>query len=120
METEHGKLVKAKDAIESSTNDSKLILQRLKDELENQEKEIRDKESRIHRLEVLSAIYRASKFFGGILIGFGIFFIIWAVGIFTNVIDLGEVNTNSTLLVIFLLIGAILSIISGIFHLEKS
>jgi len=120
METEHGKLVKAKDAIESTTNDSKIILQRLKDELENQEKEIRDKESRIHRLEVLSAIYRASKFFGGILIGFGIFFIIWTVGIFTNVIELGEVNTNSTLLVVFLLIGAILSIISGIFHLEKS
>ncbi|MFW9822614.1 MAG: hypothetical protein ACFFE4_06750, partial [Candidatus Thorarchaeota archaeon] len=120
MEAEHGKLVKAKEAIETSTNDSKLILQQLKEELENQEKEIRDKESRIHRLEVLSAIYRASKFFGGILIGFGIFFIIWAVGIFFNVIDLGEVNFNSFLIVIFLLIGAILSIISGIFHLEKS
>ncbi|MHA2036053.1 MAG: hypothetical protein ACW972_02500 [Promethearchaeota archaeon] len=120
MDSEHGKLVKAKEAIETSTNDSKLILQQLKEELENQEKEIRDKESRIHRLEVLSAIYRASKFFGGILIGFGIFFIIWAVGIFANVIDLGEVNINSFLIVLFLLIGAILSIISGIFHLEKS
>ncbi|MHA1932960.1 MAG: hypothetical protein ACW96X_10490, partial [Promethearchaeota archaeon] len=118
METEHGKLVRAKEAIENSTNDSKLILQQLKEELENQEKEIRDKESRIHRLEVLSAIYRASKFFGGILIGFGIFFIIWAVGILTNIIDLGDLN--SFLMVIFLLIGAILSIISGIFHLEKS
>ena len=120
MGTEHEKLLKAKEAIENSTNDSKLLLQQLKEELKNQEKEIRDKESRIHRIEVLSAIYRASKFFGGILIGFGIFFIIWAVGIFTNVIDLGEVNINSFLIVIFLLIGAILSIISGIFHLEKS
>ncbi len=120
MEIEHGKLVKAKEAIDSSTNDSKIILLQLKEELKNQEKEIRDKESRIHRLEVLSAIYRASKFFGGILIGFGIFFIIWAIGIFANVIDLGEVNINSFLIVIFLLIGAILSIISGIFHLEKS
>jgi len=120
MEIDHGKLVKAKEAIDISTNDSKIILLQLKEELENQEKEIRDKESRIHRLEVLSAIYRASKFFGGILIGFGIFCLIWAVGIFVNVIDLGEVNVNSFLIVIFLLIGAILSIISGIFHLEKS
>ena len=118
VEIDHGKLVKAKEAIESSTIDSKAILLRLKEELDNQEKEIRDKESRIHRLEVLSAIYRASKVFGGILIGFGIFFIIWAAGIFANVIDLGEVN--SFLIVIFLLIGAVLSIISGIFHLEKS
>ena len=76
IETDHEKLSKAKEAIESSTNDSRAILQKLKVELENQEKEIRDKESRIHRLEVLSAIYRASKFFGGILIGIGIFFII--------------------------------------------
>ncbi|MHA2185874.1 MAG: hypothetical protein ACXAAI_12845, partial [Promethearchaeota archaeon] len=76
--------------------------------------------SRIHRLEGLSAIYRASKFFGGILIGVGIFFIIWTIGIFINAIDLGEMNVNNLLMVIFLLIGACLSIISGIFHLEKS
>ena len=73
-EADHEKLSKAKEAIENSTNDSRVILQRLKVELESQEKEIRDKESRIHRLEVLSAIYRASKFFGGILIGMGVFF----------------------------------------------
>ncbi len=120
MELDHEKLKKAKEAIESSTNDSRNILQQLKEELENQEKEIRDKESRIHRLEILSAIYRASKFFGGILIGAGIFFIIWAIGVFFNAIELGEVNINSFLMVVFLLIGAVLSIISGIFHLEKS
>ena len=120
MEADHEKLSKAKEAIETSTNDSRVILQQLKEELEKQEKEIRDKESRIHRLEVLSAIYRASKFFGGILIGIGIFFAIWAVGIFINVIDLGDINLNTFLMVIFLLIGGILSIISGIFHLEKS
>jgi chromosome segregation ATPase len=120
VEIDHGKLVKAKEAIEISTNDSKTIFLQLKEELENQEKEIRDKESRIHRLKVLSAIYRASKFFGGILIGFGIFCLIWAAGIFVNIIDLGEPNINSSLIVIFLLIGAILSILSGIFHLEKS
>ncbi len=117
-EQEHEKLTKAKEAIESSTNDARLILQKLKIELESQEKEIRDKESRIHRLEVLSAIYRASKFFGGILIGMGIFFIIWALGVFYNVVDLG--NLNNFVMGLFLLIGAILSIISGIFHLEKS
>jgi chromosome segregation ATPase len=118
LETDQEKLSKAKEAIESSTNDSRTILQKLKIELESQEKEIRDKESRIHRLEVLSAIYRASKFFGGILIGVGIFFIIWAMGVFFNIIDLG--NLNSYLMGLFLLIGAIVSIISGIFHLEKS
>ena len=120
MESDHEKLIKAKEAIESSTNDSRVILQQLKEELENQEKEIRDKESRIHRLEILSAIYRASKFFGGILIGAGIFFLIWSIGIFFNAIDLGDANINTFLMVIFLLVGAILSIISGIFHLEKS
>ncbi len=118
MEAEHEKLNKAKEAIDSSTNDSRVILQKLKIELENQEKEIRDKESRIHRLEVLSAIYRASKFFGGVLIGMGIFFIIWALGMIFNFIDLGDVN--NFIMSLFLLIGASLSIISGIFHLEKS
>ncbi|MHA2130079.1 MAG: coiled-coil domain-containing protein, partial [Promethearchaeota archaeon] len=120
MEVDHEKLVKAKEAIDNSTNESRVIFQQLKVELQNQEEEIRDKESRIHRLEVLSAIYRASKFFGGILIGVGIFSIIWTTGIFINVIDLGDVNVNTFLIVIFLLIGACLSIISGIFHLEKS
>jgi chromosome segregation ATPase len=118
LESDHEKLSKAKEAIENSTNDSRAILQKLKIELENQEKEIRDKESRIHRLEVLSAIYRASKFFGGILIGIGVFFIIWSVGVFLNFIDIGDFN--SFLMSLFLLIGAILSIISGVFHLEKS
>ena len=115
MESDHEKLQKAKEAIEGSTNDSRNILQQLKEETE-----IRDTESRIHRLEILSAIYRASKFFGGILIGAGIFFVIWAIGIFFGAIDLGDANINAFLMVIFLLIGAILSIISGIFHLEKS
>jgi len=117
-EADHEKLSKAKEAIENSTNDSRVILQRLKVELENQEKEIRDKESRIHRLEVLSAIYRASKFFGGILIGMGIFFVIYSMGVFYNFIDLGDLSVY--LMGLFLLIGAILAIISGIFHLEKS
>ncbi|MCK4780090.1 MAG: hypothetical protein KAT57_07880, partial [Candidatus Lokiarchaeota archaeon] len=118
VEADHEKLRKAKEAIETSTNDSRVILQQLKIELENQEKEIRDKESRIHRIEVLSAIYRASKFFGGILIGMGIFFIIWSVGIFYGFIDLGDIT--NFIMGLFLLIGAILSIVSGIFHLEKS
>ena len=118
MVTDHEKLVKAKDAIENSTNDSRLILQQLKAELESQEKEIRDKESRIHRLEVLSAIYRASKFFGGILIGIGIFFIIWAIGVLFNLIDFGDIN--NLIMGVFLLIGACLSLVSGFFHLEKS
>jgi cell division protein FtsX len=118
MESEHEKLIKAKEAIDSSTNDSREILQKLKLELESQEKEIRDKESRIHRLEILSAIYRASKFFGGVLIGIGVFFIIWSLGVFYGLIDFG--STNSDIMGLLLLVGAILSIISGIFHLEKS
>jgi hypothetical protein len=48
----------------------------------------------------------------------GIFFIIWCLGFFFNVIDLGDLNTF--ILVLFLAIAAGLSILSGFFHLEKS
>ena len=39
-------------------------------------------------------------------------------GVFYNFIDLGDLSVY--LMGLFLLIGAILAIISGIFHLEKS
>ncbi|MFX1590339.1 MAG: hypothetical protein ACFFC1_19575, partial [Promethearchaeota archaeon] len=126
MQIEHDKLVKAKDVIDNSTNESKTLLQKLKIELENQEEEIRDKESRIHRLETLSFIYRLSKFFGGILIGVGVFFIILVVGDMFNFINFGDVQIinfgdfSLGVLGLLLLISAIFSIISGIFHLEKS
>ncbi len=117
-EADHEKLIKAKEIIDVSINDSKIIFQKLKGELDSQEKEIRDKESRIQRLEVLSLFYRASKFFGGILICVGIFFVILAIGYITKVLNLGDLNAD---LIIFLsLLGAVLTIISGIFHLEKS
>ncbi|MCK4238342.1 MAG: hypothetical protein KAX33_04410, partial [Candidatus Lokiarchaeota archaeon] len=82
------------------------------------EEEIRDKESRINRLEILSLIYRASKFFGGILIGMGIFFLIIGFGYLLNIFDFGE--ANPILIMLLSLIGAGLIIVSGIFHLEKS
>ncbi|MFX1408299.1 MAG: hypothetical protein ACFFBW_15215, partial [Promethearchaeota archaeon] len=126
MQTEHDKLIKSKEVIDQSTNDAKALLQKLKVELENQEEEIRDKESRIHRLETLSFIYRLSKFFGGILICFGIFLIILAFGDMLNFIDFGSINLftsenfDISVVSFLLLISALFAIISGIFHLEKS
>ncbi|MFX1354165.1 MAG: hypothetical protein ACFFGP_09415, partial [Promethearchaeota archaeon] len=126
MQAEHDKLSKAKEVIEKSTNESKALLQKLKIELENQEEEIRDKESRIHRLETLSFIYRLSKFFGGILIGVGLFFIILVIGDIFNFINFGDVqiinlgDLSFGVVSLLLFISALFSIISGIFHLEKS
>ena len=117
MENEHDKLVKSKEVIDHSTNDAKAILQKLKLELDTQEEEIRDKESRIHRLEFLSLVYRLSKFFGGVLIGVGIFVIILTLLGMSGVINFGEMDF---LFFILLIISGILSIGSGIFHLEKS
>lgn len=118
MQDEHDKLIKAKEIIDESTNASRAVLQKLKIDLDNQENEIRDKESRIHRLELLSTIYRISKFFGGILIGMGILFVILSFGYLINIIDFGDLN--SLIFGIILLIGAIFTLASGIFHLEKS
>ncbi len=117
-EKEHEKLTKAKDTIDKSISESKEIFQQLKKQLDGQEEEIRDKESRINRLEILSLIYRASKFFGGILIGIGIFFLIIGFGYLLNIFDFGE--ANPILIMLLSLIGAGLIIVSGIFHLEKS
>jgi oligopeptide/dipeptide ABC transporter ATP-binding protein len=54
---------------------------------------------------------------GGILIGMGIFFIICVVGIFIKAPDLLLIDTVLT--IVFLTIGATLSIILGIFHLDN-
>jgi len=117
-EKEHEKLTKAKETIDKSISESKEIFQQLKKQLDGQEEEIRDKESRINRLEILSLIYRASKFFGGILIGMGIFFLIIGFGYLLNIFDFRE--ANPILIMLLSLIGAGLIIVSGIFHLEKS
>ena len=118
LKPEYDRLVNSKEIIEKSINDSKTIFQNLKEELGSQEKEIRDKESRIHRLEVLSAIYRVSKFFGGILICFGIFLFILAISSIYNVVDFGIFNRD-LIIFMFFLNGALL-LIAGLFHLEKS
>lgn len=118
MQNEHDKLIKAKEVIDESTNAYRAVLQKLKIELDNQENEIRDKESRIHRLELLSTIYRVSKFFGGILIGIGVLFVILSLGYLVNIIDFGDMN--SSIFGFILLIGAIFTLASGVFHLEKS
>ena len=82
--------------------------------MESQEKEIRDKESRINKIELLSFIYRSSKFFGGILIILGVFFLITSIAI----INFGEIDK---LIIFWLLIIAAGSVIfSGVFHLLKS
>ena len=119
IQKDYDKKVKANEVIETSINDSKKIFQKLKLELETQEKEIRDKESRIHRLEALSLIYRASKFFGGILICVGILFLILAFGYIFELIDLGS-SFDRVAIIILSIIGASLTIVSGVFHLEKS
>ena len=117
MNKEHEKLVNSKEVIDQSTNDAKNLLQKLKLELETQEKEIRDKESRIHRLEFLSLVYRLSKFFGGILIGIGILIIILVLLGFAGVINFSEMEI---LLYLILIIAGVFSVASGVFHLEKS
>jgi hypothetical protein len=89
----------------------------IKVDLETQEEEIRDKESRIHRLEFLSLVYRLSKFFGGILIGAGIFILILAFLGISETINFGEFKE---IFYIILIIAGGLAIGSGIFHLEKS
>jgi hypothetical protein len=118
MQVEHDKLIKSKEVIDQTTNEARAVLQKLKAELESQEEEIRDKESRIHRLELLSTIYRVSKFFGGALIAIGILFIVLGVGFWINVIDFGDMN--SLIFGILMVIGALFTIASGVFHLEKS
>ncbi len=117
LQTEHDKLIKSKEVIDQSTNDAKTILQKLKLDLETQEEEIRDKESRIHRLEFLSLVYRLSKFFGGILIGVGILIIILALLGLLGILNLGDMDI---VLFLILIISGGFSIVSGIFHLEKS
>jgi len=118
LKPEYDKLVNTKEVIEKSIGDSRALFQKLKIELESQEKEIRDKEARIHRLEFLSFIYRASKFFGGILIILGIIFIILSIGYLVNIVNFGD--ANNFFIFIFLIIAAGGSILSGVFHLEKS
>ena len=117
MNVEHDKLVKSKEVIDHTTNDAKQLLQKLKLELDTQEEEIRDKESRIHRLEFLSLVYRLSKFFGGILIGVGILIIIVVLFGLTGILNFADIEI---LLFIILIIAGIFSVVSGIFHLEKS
>ena len=117
MNNEHEKLAKSKEVIDQSTNDAKTLLQKLKLELETQEEEIRDKESRIHRLEFLSLVYRLSKFFGGILIGIGILIIILVLLGFAGILNFGEMEI---LLFLILIIAGVFSVASGVFHLEKS
>ena len=115
IEKEYEKLVNANEKIEQSIKDSKDLFEDMKKQLETQEEEIRDKESRIHRLETLGVIYRLSKFFGGLLIFVGLGFILWSLGTIFGILPKVE-----DVLVIFLLIGAGLTIASGLFHLEKS
>ena len=106
MNNENEKLVKSKEVIDQSTNDAKTLLQKLKLELETQEEEIRDKESRIHRLEFLSLVYRLSKFFGGILIGVGIFIVILVLLGFAGILNFSEMEV---LLFLVLIIAGVFS-----------
>jgi len=51
-------------------------VENLKIELEKQEKVFQEKETKLHRLDVLSFIYRLLKFASGIMMAAGIIFII--------------------------------------------
>ena len=110
--------MKTKEVIETSITDSRAIFQKLKAELEKTESEIRDKESRINRLEFLSFIYRASKLFGGILIAAGFFFIIIGLMFILNMMSVGDID--NPIMFTLMIIAASLTLISGFFHLEKS
>ena len=115
---EYDQMVKTKEVIEESIQDSREIFQKLKAELEAQEKEIRDKESRITRLDFMSTIFRVSKVFGGMIITLGFILLIIGFAFLFNIVNLGEANN----VVIFwiLLIGAGAIISSGLLHYVKS
>jgi len=109
-----------KNQIEESISESKELFKDMSQQLETQEKEIREKESRVHRLEVLGVIYRLSKFFGGILIGFASLLLIFSIGIFTRLFELGFENLICDLIALFLTFSSVLMLLSGLFHMEKS
>ena len=109
-----------KNQIEESISESKELFKDMSQQLETQEKEIREKESRVHRLEVLGVIYRLSKFFGGILIGFASLLLIFSIGIFTRLLELGFENIINDLIALFLTFSSVLMLFSGLFHMEKS
>ena len=118
FQDEYDNMVKTKEVIEVSINDSRELFQKLKDELDAQEKEIRDKESRISRLDFMSTIFRVSKVFGGVVIGLGFILIIIGFAYLFNIINLGEFNNILSFWILIIAAGGIIA--SGLLHYVKS
>ncbi|MEX2681094.1 MAG: hypothetical protein Q6373_005810 [Candidatus Sigynarchaeota archaeon] len=111
-------LVRINESIESAIKKSRNDVEDLKIELEKQEKVFQEKEMKLHRLDVLSFIYRMLKFVGGIMMGAGIILIIIGLSYALNVVDLGSLNKELLMYVAF--ISGIFLLVSGIFQLERS
>ncbi|OLS12249.1 MAG: chromosome segregation ATPase [Promethearchaeota archaeon CR_4] len=103
--------------IEKKIGESRKLFQQLKISLENEEKELREKESRIHRIEVMSFMYRTSKLFGGIFIFMGLLFLVLGFGFGFDVLNASQLNND--LVIFFVVLAAVFFLISGIFQLEK-
>nr|MDO8118994.1 hypothetical protein [Candidatus Sigynarchaeota archaeon] len=111
-------LVRLNESIETAITKSRKSVEDLKAELEKQEKVFQEKEMRLHRLDVLSFIYRLLKLVGGIMMGAGIIFIIIGLSYALNIVDLGSLNKELLIYVAF--IGGIFMLVAGIFQLERT
>ncbi len=111
-------LLRLNESIEDAIKDSRKHVEDLKIELEKQEKVFQEKETKLHRLDVLSFIYRLIKFTSGIMMGAGIIFIIIGLSYALSPIDLGSLNKD--LLIYIAFIGGIFLLVSGIFQLERT
>jgi chromosome segregation ATPase len=114
---ENENLAKIHQEIEQNIQESNVSFQKLKKDLEIQEKQIRDKESRIHRLEIFSFLYRISKIFGGFVLGIGLLFLIVSFGFLFGVINSTEIAWS--LVQPLLMLSGLLFIVSGILQLER-
>ena len=86
--------------------------------MEAQEKEIRDKESRISRLGFMSTIFRVSKVYGGISIGLGFILVIIGFAYLFNIMNVGSGTNFMSFLILIIAAGAIIA--SGFLHYVKS
>jgi chromosome segregation ATPase len=111
-------LVRLNESIEVAITYSRKHIDEVKAELEKQEKVFQEKETRLHRLDVLSFIYRLIKVVGGIMMGAGILFIIIGLSYALSGVDLGSLNKE--FLIYVALIGGTFLLVSGIFQLERT
>jgi chromosome segregation ATPase len=110
-------LVKVNESIDKVIGDSKARVDELKKELEFQEKSLQEKEKNMHRIEVLTFLFRMVKFVSGAMMAIGGIFIIIGLSYVLGIVDLGGLNRD--LIIYLTFIGGIFLMVSGIFQLER-